>query len=383
MPRAPKPAARRPASRLTRGDAAPLPSDGAAIVAALYKAIPPPPQAPVLVDKLADVYGKASDWQVQTKWDGYRCLAYCDGDYVELRSRNDTNLTSDYPDVVRELQALRLKATVLDGEVCAFDDRGLTSFALLRSQRSHPVPIAYAVFDVLGLDGSDLRKLPIEHRQQALLKRLGPRREGASVFVSTGGIVTDLSVAADVARENGLEGLVFKRLGSTYRAGKSRDWLKIKFRLEQEFSIVGYTPRKGSSVVGALLLAVATPDGYAYAGKVGTGLNAEQESALARELNRDASPVPTAAGAPTSILKRARWAFPRLVAQVAYLERDGSDLRHSSFIRLRDDKLPEQCVWEVAGNEAEDASPRERRGTSKARCNSSAKRSSGPRQRRS
>ena len=150
-----------------------------------------------------------------------------------------------------------------------------------------------------------------------------------------------------LACKAGYEGIVAKEKGSRYTAGRARTWLKLKCTKRQEFAVVGYVPMVGGKVVGALLLAVREGQRFVFAGRVGTGFTSAQRAEIARVLDRDRSAVPTAEDVPAALLSKSLWSTPRLVAEVAYLERTKGELRHASFKGLRADKAPEDCTWEV------------------------------------
>lgn len=286
----------------------------------------------------------------EVKYDGFRALAGVRDHRVCLQSRSGLDLSRRFPDIARALAGLAVREAVLDGEIVAFDDRGRASFAALQASAGDP---CYVLFDLLWLDGEDLRERPLHERRDLLEPLLAATGAPLAPAERLG---TDLLTALRAARRRGLEGLVAKEDRSAYRGARARQWIKIKLVRSQEVAVVGYVPLStGAAGVGALLVAVHDGAGLRYAGRVGTGFTDAVRRELARSLDRDradAAPVP----APPR-LRQARWVSPRLVAEVAFSEwtRDGR-LRHPSFKGLRDDKRPDECVRETPLNAASAAS---------------------------
>ncbi|MBI4509268.1 MAG: hypothetical protein HY698_06505 [Deltaproteobacteria bacterium] len=277
----------------------------------------------------------------EVKYDGYRALAGITAERVALQSRNGLDLSRRFPAVADALAELDVAEAVLDGEIIAVSGGGRVEFEELAA---HAASLRFAVFDLLWINGTDLRTQPIEVRR-AFLERvlasppplifLAERLEGP------------IGHALDEARKRGLEGIMAKRRESRYEPGKSRAWLKVKLVATSDLAIVGYTPiSTGGPAVGALLVAIYEQGAFRYAGKVGTGYSDEVRRRLWDVLEQDRMERPVAADAPR--LRDARWVRPRLVAEVAFTEwtRDGK-LRHPSFHGLRFDKSPEECVREI------------------------------------
>jgi DNA ligase D-like protein (predicted ligase) len=282
-------------------------------------------------------------WIFERKLDGIRCIAVrSDGD-VRLWSRNDLSLNQRYPEVAAAMQTEPAERFAVDGEVVAFDGSA-TSFAKLAQRGQHYVPVFYYVFDLLWLDGCDVRPLPLRARKRLLRRTLafqGPVRftphrntEGEAMF--------------EEACRKGWEGVIAKRTGSSYGARRSRDWLKFKCQQGQEFVIGGYTAPQGSRTeFGALLIGYYDGDELRYAGKVGTGFDRELLSAIGQQLRAlrvDEPPFADAAG----IRERGvTWVEPKLVAQITFSEWTGAGrLRHPAFLGLRDDKPAAKVVRE-------------------------------------
>lgn len=297
---------------------------------------------PPMLARLATAEDVRDDDHLEVKYDGFRALAAVAGGRVSLQSRNGLDLAPRFPGVPPALARLVVGEAVLDGEIVAEDAAGGHGFQLLGERAAR---ISYFVFDLLWLDGEDLRERPIEERQELLASLLSPAPKGIVLAESVDGPVRD---ALARAREERWEGIVAKRAGSTYQGGRGGDWLKVKLSHRQELAIAGYTPlRNGGDGVGALLLAIRDGGAFRFAGKVGTGYSDAVRRQLARALEPDRIAKPVVEGAPR--LRDARWVTPRLVAEVAFTEwtADGK-LRHPSFQGLREDKLPEECVREEA-----------------------------------
>ncbi len=292
-------------------------------------------------------------WAYETTWDGVRVVAYVSGGRVRLMSRNDLDVTRSYPELRGLGEALGAVEAVLDGEVVAFH-RGRSDVGRLQ-QRMHvthaaqarrlaqQVPVIYLVFDILHLDGRATTALPYTRRRQLLegLALAGPAWQTPPSFTGGGADVLRAS------RENGLEGVVAKRLTSPYRPGRrSPDWRKIKNVLTQEVVVVGWKPGAGRRAGGVGSLVLAVPDdrvyGLVHVGGVGTGFTEAMLDELGgrlRRLERRTSPL--AVDPPRAQLRDVRWVTPRLVGEVEFTEwtRDGR-LRHPSWLGLRPDKTP-------------------------------------------
>jgi bifunctional non-homologous end joining protein LigD len=283
-------------------------------------------------------------WIFERKLDGVRCLAHRDaGGPVRLFSRTDRAMNGDYPDLVEALEAEPCEDFVVDGEVVAFDARGVTSFSRLQRRGRERVAVYLYLFDALRLDGQDVRDLPLRERKAKLRRtlrfkghvRFSPHRNehGEELF-------------RDACRR-GLEGVMAKRADSPYRATRSSDWRKLKCHAEQELVIGGYTAPQGSRTdFGALMVGYFEDGRLRYAGKVGTGFDHATLSDLGkrlRKLERADSPFVEVHPIP----RGTHWVEPELVGQIAFTEwtRDGR-LRHPRFLGLRNDKPAADVVRE-------------------------------------
>jgi bifunctional non-homologous end joining protein LigD len=273
-------------------------------------------------------------WQYERKLDGLRCVAVRDGDRVDLLSRNELSYNERFPEVAAALAALPVTRLVVDGELVVFDG-DQTSFSELQGS-PHPAHLTYGLFDLLHLDGRDTTGLPLTERQALLATAIGTGHAPLTLVKPLQGGPAEL---LDRACAAGWEGLVAKRVTSTYRSGRSPDWVKLKCKASQELVIGGWTdPNRSRVGFGALLVGYYDEDRrLRYAGKVGTGFS----QALLVQLHRDlaAREIPDSPFADPVRQKGAHWVRPEMVADVEFTEwtEDGR-LRHPSFQGLRTDK---------------------------------------------
>jgi bifunctional non-homologous end joining protein LigD len=213
------------------------------------------------------------DWLYEMKFDGYRALAFKSGSEVRLLSRNRTLFNDNYPQLVDSLKALKAKSFIIDGEIAALDEQGRSSFQLLQSYALRKgIPLVYYAFDLLSLDGADLRAQSLIERRKLLAALLKKAPPNIRLSEELRGSKEEL---LKLARQFRLEGLIAKRPDSLYEAGRrSGAWVKVKLTQQQEFVIGGYTPPEGSrQYFGALLVGYHGPDGLLFAGRVGTGFS--------------------------------------------------------------------------------------------------------------
>ncbi len=304
---------------------------------------------PMLATASKTLPADESGWTFEMKWDGVRAIGYVDGGRLRLMSRNDKDVTATYPELRLLGEALGSTQVVLDGEIVAFDEEGRPSFGRLQQRLgvSAPAqtrrlassnPVVYILFDLLHLDGQSTLGLPYTQRRELLegLNLAGPAWQTPPALEGEG---ADL---LEATREQGLEGIIAKRSGTSYRPGqRSRDWLKVKNFLDLEVVIGGWTTGEGrrSGTIGALLLGVPDQEGLRYAGKVGTGFTDTMLRDLEKVLTgleRTTSPF---VDVPRKDAKDARWCRPTRVGEVVYsgLTSEGR-LRHPSWRGLRPDK---------------------------------------------
>ncbi len=280
-------------------------------------------------------------WVFEEKYDGYRILAYKEAARVTLLSRNGKDRTQTFAAVAQAVKRLPSRTLLLDGEVVAFDRRGVSRFQLLQNLQSPP---HYAAFDCLFKDGQDLRSHPLTNRRAALEEVVdATARKRAAIFLSARLSANGLK-AYQIAKQKSYEGVVAKDASAPYVEGRSRYWLKFKVHQEDEFLIVGYTRPAGSrKYFGALLLGAHHRGKLVYVGKVGTGFNRETLAQLYRKFQPLLRSQPPVIDPPRE--RNATYLAPRLVAQIAYEELTaGHKLRQPVFLGLRDDKRPQDAT---------------------------------------
>ena len=309
----------------------------------LSRKAPAPLEAGAMKAVLTDERFSDPDWLFERKLDGIRCVAIRDGSGLRMLSRNDLSLNERYPELADALAGERCERFAVDGEVVAFDG-AQTSFGRLSQRKQRHVRVFLYVFDVMWLEGLDVRPLPLRTRKRLLRGalefhgdiRLTPHRNerGEELFQE--------------ACRKGWEGLIAKRADSAYSTSRSKDWLKFKCDRSQELVIGGYTAPRGSrEELGALLTGYYHGGELRYAGKVGTGFDGATLKDLAgrmRPLQRSDPPFSDA----RDIKERtATWVKPELVAEIGFTEwtRRGR-LRHPRFLGLRFDKAAAKVVRE-------------------------------------
>jgi bifunctional non-homologous end joining protein LigD len=298
---------------------------------------------------LTDAAFDDPDWVFETKWDGFRMIACIERGGVTLYSRNGKIISESYVVVAKALEKVKANA-VLDGELVALDRRGISHFQLLQNALRAKADLRYYVFDLMFLDGEDLRSLTLLQRK-ARLRRLLPKHpllafsehrpeHGLRCFKQ--------------ALDRGLEGIMAKRGGSQYLSGaRTSDWLKIKTSRRQEVVIAGFTaPRRSRPYFGALVLAVRAGKAWRYIGHVGTGFS----HATLEELHGKLLPLKTSQSPFATRIKDAAvttWVKPKLVAEVKFSEWTAAgEMRHPVFLGLREDKRAEDVGRETENSRA-------------------------------
>jgi bifunctional non-homologous end joining protein LigD len=305
------------------------------------RAGPMPDFVPPMRATLADRPFSDPDWLFEVKWDGYRVEAVVDGGRARLWTRNRQDASRYFPDLAGPAAWIDAGDAIVDGEVVALDEEGRPRFGLLQDRtgirrgrsagtgrRGEPAPIVYQAFDLLYLDGRSLLAVPLEHRKRLLRSRLRPH----PLVRYAGHVVADGEAFHEAARQQDLEGVIAKLRHSVYEPGRrSRAWLKLKLRREQEAVVVGWLPGQGSHrALGSLILAVRSGDRWVHAGQVGSGIDARTRRELRVQLDELARDEP--ALDPVPKLKGARWVEPRLVARVEFAEwTDDGLLRQAAF----------------------------------------------------
>jgi bifunctional non-homologous end joining protein LigD len=319
---------------------------------------------PKIKPMLAHPFEKAFDskeWVFEVKWDGVRAILYKNHNNISIQSRNGNDITRLYPEIVNAVKmSLRgSKSTVLDGEIVVLNEKGIPDFHThqhrMHIQNHHEImslsvknPSTYYVFDILYDEGKNLESLGYLQRRQILNSVL---KTNDTIRISEYIDEKGTQILAS-SKELNLEGIVAKHKRSLYREGiRSRDWLKIKNTKTQDCVIIGYTRGLGTRVshFGSLVLAVylAKEGKLKFAGHVGTGFNDQTLSEIysnLKPLESNSRPVDNI----PYLNRETKWLKPLLVAEVKFDEwtRDGI-LRAPVFLRLRDDKQPEECIIEA------------------------------------
>jgi bifunctional non-homologous end joining protein LigD len=302
--------------------------------------------APMLAT-LSDELPKGRSWLYEVKWDGYRAVCRLREGEVTLTSRSGNDLTARFDTVARALpRAVRTSDCVLDGEVCALDDQGRPSFALMQQGTG---TLVYEVFDLLEVEGEPVVDRPFAERRERLAALLD-RRSSAVRLSET---FEDGKALLEAAKAQGLEGVVAKRADSRYHEGKrTGDWVKVKSRERQEFLICGYTRGEGRRArsFGALVLGVRRGDELVWVGNCGTGFDEAEIDRLLqklRPLERPTAPFATEPKMPRVRRGDVAWVEPGLACEVEFVEwtRDGR-LRAPAYKALREDKSPDEVQRE-------------------------------------
>jgi len=299
-----------------------------------------------------------AEWLFEIKWDGYRAVSFIENGSVRLMSRTDNDLSGRYPELQVLPEFVNAKSAILDGEVAALDEEGRASFSLMQQRtgiRKHgrqvagksEIPIVYYLFDLLYLDGYDLRRVALEERKKVLAAILRPSEllrfsdhfdKGKALF--------------DVAKQKGLEGIVAKRRASFYEERRSREWLKIKITQTVDCVVGGFTDPEGSRQhFGSLVLGMYDKKkNLIHVGQAGTGFNQAmlaQISKVLAKLETNKNPFHGDVDA-----RHVHWTKPALVAEIKFTEwthetdEGGVKLRAPVFMGLREDKRPEECTFE-------------------------------------
>jgi len=298
---------------------------------------------------LVDAAPEGDEWVHELKLDGYRLLCRRDGKTVRLFTRNGNDWTDRFPTLAEALRALPVKSVVLDGEAVVLDAEGRSSFQALQRAFGERAPALHLfVFDLLFLDGYDVRAAPLLERKALLRRLLAAVPDDAALRLSDHVVGQGPAVLAEACKR-GAEGIVSKRADAPYRAGRTRDWLKVKCARRQEFVIAGFTDPSGSRRgFGALVLAARDAGGtLRHVGKVGTGFDSATLVGLRKRLEKLERPKPAITGAPRG--RGLHWVEPRLVAEVSFTEWTGDGrIRHPAFVALREDKAADEVRIEMS-----------------------------------
>ena len=302
---------------------------------------------------LIDAVPTGNDWMHEIKFDGYRAMIAVAGSKVAVYTRSGLDWTNKFAPLVKHLAALDLPPALIDGEIVAYDNDGNPDFSSLQNvlKRGHgaqteATPLSFHAFDLLELDGQDLAQLTNIERKERLEALLAKATLPIHVADHVIGAGEKLFVAMCAS---GQEGIISKRIDGRYQGKRSRNWLKVKCILRQEFVIVGATrsDAKGRPF-SSLLLAQNEADKLVYKGKVGTGFDSDKFEDIATRLAKLATDT-ASLDVPSAEARKVDWVKPKLVAEVAFAEFTGEGrVRHASFIGLRSDKSASAVVPERA-----------------------------------
>jgi bifunctional non-homologous end joining protein LigD len=313
---------------------------------------------PMLATSIGEPFD-GSGWLFEIKWDGYRAIAFIEDGKVRLVSRNQNELTPRYPELKDLPKFIKAKTAILDGEVVALDEQGRASFSLMqqrtgfrpdgrRGASNADVPVLYYAFDLLYLDGYDLRKLPLEERKKKLAELIvaGDALRFSDHYENQG------KALFEIAKEKGLEGILAKKRDSIYQERRSAEWLKIKIHHRIECVVGGYTEPEGTRAhFGSIVLGLYDKQGkLIHVGQAGSGFNQNSLAEIWKMLQKRETKQKPFYGE-VEALRKVFWIKPELVAEIEYTEwtegassGSGPKLRAPVFLGLRDDKDPKECV---------------------------------------
>jgi len=324
-----------------------------------------PPYAPMEAMSV-DTLPRGGAWQYEPKWDGFRCLAFRDGDTVELQSKAGETLTRYFPELVESLRAVGARRFVLDGEIVVPEGTGLSFDALL--QRIHPAasrvamlaaatPSRYIVFDLLVDDrGAALAGRTLAERRPRL-ERFAARHLADPRFALSPA-TDDVAAAARWLEQTGgaLDGVVAKRADLEYRSGTRDGMVKVKRRRTADCVVGGFRYAQAGHVVGSLLLGLYDGDTLHHVGFT-SSMPAAERAALTKKLEALVQPPGFTGRAPGGPSRWSRgrsteWQplAPKLVVEVEFDHASGGRFRHGTkFLRWRPDKAPRQCAMDQLG----------------------------------
>jgi bifunctional non-homologous end joining protein LigD len=341
--------------RKTRKTANQLPRNAAVMLRKGRPAPFPRDVEPMLATLVSEpVSGKG--WLYEMKWDGYRALAYLNGDDTHLCSRNNKSFDQKYYPLYEALKQWKIQA-VVDGEIVVVNEQGIPDFGNLQLWRSEADGLLlYYLFDIIWLEGYDVTGLPIEERRE-LVKAIVPPDHPH--FRMSESLKDSGSEAFEQAKALHLEGIMAKKAGSIYIPGeRTKDWLKIKTEKSQELIIGGYTINEGTNkLFSALLLGIMNGKEFRFVTPVGTGFNRRNQEEIVRKLKPYETPdCPFSTVPEYNKPSRFRphppkadvvWVKPKLVAEITYRELTSNGaIRQPSFKGLREEKKPGDVVWE-------------------------------------
>lgn len=274
------------------------------------------------------------DWIFEIKYDGYRIISFVENGKAKMVTRNNIDYTKNFKTIAEKLNKIEQENFVVDGEIVSFDKNGKSDFSLLQDNiKSGKSNFFYVVFDLLVLNGQDLRHLPLKDRK-AKLERLLHRTDDCVIFSSH---VDNGKESFSFAKANNLEGIIAKKTTSLYSGTRGADWLKIKCYNRQEFVIAGYTTSEKNQLLSSLILGYYQNNKLKFAGKVGTGFSDKTKFELLKtfkQLIKKTCPF-----LEKQKIKNCIWLSPKLVVEIQFAEFTKDNiLRQPSFIALRKDK---------------------------------------------
>ncbi len=322
------------------------------LCAAARKARMPEAINPMLAT-LVDEPFSDSDWIFETKWDGFRSVCFVNKGKARFVSRNQIEMTPQYPELANVAKQIDAKEAILDGEIVALDEHGMPRFQLLQNKlrirsgsyaKATKAQIVYFVFDLLYYDGYDLMNCAVVERKALLEKILRP----AAFIKYADHIEGDGEDFFKQIEKFRLEGMIAKRAASKYVQKRSSDWLKVKTVMRSEVVIGGYTqPRGTRSYFGSLVCGLYRGDELHYVAHVGGGFNERTLASthkLMQPLKTNKSPFVTVPKTNEPV----QWLKPKLVGEVKFSEWTADErMRHPVFLGMREDKKPEDCRFEV------------------------------------
>ena len=292
---------------------------------------------PILATLAEDV-PQGDDWLFEVKFDGYRAQLAAADDDVRIYTRNGLDWTERFAAIAEAARKLRLDGCLIDGEIVALDENGVSDFGALQNalEAGKSRQLKLFAFDLLTDEGEDLRRLPLDERKARLKQRL--RFSKGPIFYTDD--FEDGLKGLEALSKAGYEGVVAKRRSAPYRSGRAKSWLKIKTGHRQEFVIVGASPSEKDRPFASLLLGLHEGKTLRYAGRVGSGFGEADFERLTSAFGTRWRDEPPVAGPPGGAIgRKARWLKPDLVAEVEFagFTRDGQ-VRHGRFVGLRGDK---------------------------------------------
>jgi len=337
------------------------PDEGLSAIAGAKRSIMPSAIRPMLANSVENAFDDPA-WLFEIKWDGYRAVAFISEGKVRLVSRNQNDLTEQYSELRDLPRFVKADTAILDGEIVALDEEGRPSFSLMQQRTGFRagksrlpgvkgIPIVYYAFDLIYLNGYDLRRVTLEERKRLLAEHLtaGPLARFSDHYEANG------KALLEAARAKGLEGIVAKRRSSCYEEKRSSDWRKIKIMRRVECVIAGYTDPEGSrGYLGSIVLGLYDDKGRLIpVGQAGSGFDQRGLREMSERLQSIATNKDPFSGKVDSP-RKVHFVRPELVAEIQFSEwthetaATTPKLRAPVFLGLRPDKSPRECTLEQA-----------------------------------